>query len=136
MLMALKTIHLTCAVLTFISFSVRGVWMLADSDMLQRAWVKVAPHVIDTVLLASAIGLTIQIRQYPGSEAWLTAKLPSRGPDSQSLAVCAGRVIPPKDPRHSSFERVRTVVAHEDGRAGVDKHRSTGLAQTCALTAT
>jgi uncharacterized membrane protein SirB2 len=75
MLMALKTIHLTCAVLTFISFSVRGVWMLADSDMLQRAWVKVAPHVIDTVLLASAIGLTIQIRQYPGSEAWLTAKL-------------------------------------------------------------
>lgn len=30
---------------------------------------------IDTVLLASAIGLTIQIRPYPGSEAWLTAKV-------------------------------------------------------------
>lgn len=33
------------------------------------------PHVIDTVLLASAIGLAILIRQYRGVNSWLTAKV-------------------------------------------------------------
>lgn len=75
MLMILKAVHVTSVLLTFVSFSVRGAWMLSGSQMLERAWVKVAPHVIDTILLISAIGLMIQIQQYPGSHAWLTAKL-------------------------------------------------------------
>ena len=33
------------------------------------------PHVIDTVLLASAIALVVMSRQYPLVNGWLTAKI-------------------------------------------------------------
>ncbi|NIO41499.1 MAG: regulator SirB [Burkholderiales bacterium] len=71
----LKTVHVLTAALTLLSFALRGVWMLRDSPMLWRRWVKIAPHVIDTILLASAIALMIQIQQYPGTQAWLSAKV-------------------------------------------------------------
>ncbi|MDX1488691.1 MAG: SirB2 family protein [Acidiferrobacterales bacterium] len=71
----LKTIHMSTAVLTLMSFLLRGVWMLRASSMLGRRWVRIVPHVIDAILLASAIALMVQIRQYPGTQAWLTAKV-------------------------------------------------------------
>jgi uncharacterized membrane protein SirB2 len=33
------------------------------------------PHVIDTLLLASALTLVVWSHQYPGAQNWLTAKL-------------------------------------------------------------
>jgi len=39
-----------------------------------RRWVRVLPHVVDTVLLASAIALAVTIGQYPLVNGWLTAK--------------------------------------------------------------
>jgi uncharacterized membrane protein SirB2 len=71
----LKHIHVTCVVLSGGGFFVRGVWMLNGSPMLDRRWVRIVPHVVDTVLLASAIALAVSIRQYPFVEDWLTAKL-------------------------------------------------------------
>ena len=71
----LKTIHMSTALLTLVSFSLRGVWMLRDSPMLWRRWVKIVPHVIDAILLASAVALMVQIHQYPGTQAWLSAKV-------------------------------------------------------------
>jgi len=72
---ALKHIHMTFAVLSGVLFLVRGLWMLAESKRLEQRWVKIAPHVIDTLLLASAIGLAVWSSQYPGQSPWLTAKL-------------------------------------------------------------
>ncbi len=72
---AFKHIHLLTVALSLGLFSLRGIWMLLDSDKLQKRWVKIVPHIIDTLLLASAIGLMFQINQYPFSEGWLTAKL-------------------------------------------------------------
>ena len=46
-----------------------------ESDLLNLKWVKVLPHVIDTLLLVSAISLTIQIQQYPFVSSWLTVKV-------------------------------------------------------------
>ncbi len=71
----IKTIHVVCAIVTVSGFFLRGVWMMTDSPMRQRRWVRIAPHVVDTVLLASAIWLALDIQQYPGSHAWLTAKV-------------------------------------------------------------
>ena len=42
---------------------------------MRQRWVKIVPHVVDTLLLASAIALAIIIRQYPFVDAWLTAKV-------------------------------------------------------------
>jgi len=72
---ALKHLHLTTVVLSFALFALRGVWMLIDSPWLQRRWVRIVPHVIDTVLLASAIGLALILEQYPFVHDWLTAKV-------------------------------------------------------------
>lgn len=71
----LKGIHLAAAALTFMSFTLRGVWMLQRSSLLRHRFVRIAPHVIDTLLLASAIGLMLQLHQYPLMQTWLTAKL-------------------------------------------------------------
>ena len=73
--MIAKDIHVSCVILTFVLFFVRGVWMIIDSDLLQRKWTKRVPPVIDTVLLASAIVLSVNIYQYPFVHAWLTAKV-------------------------------------------------------------
>ncbi len=71
----LKLIHVTCVVASYTLFFVRGVSMLRDSPLLRAPWIRVAPHVIDTVLLGSAIALAVMLRQYPLAVGWLTAKL-------------------------------------------------------------
>ncbi len=73
--LALKHIHITFAALSGVLFLVRGIWMLSDSQQLQRRWVKVVPHIVDTLLLVSAIGLVVWSSQYPGEQSWLTAKV-------------------------------------------------------------
>jgi len=71
----LKSIHISAVVLSGALFFIRGRWMLHGSPRLQQTWVKVVPHIIDTVLLASAIALTLRIHQYPLTHNWLTAKV-------------------------------------------------------------
>jgi uncharacterized membrane protein SirB2 len=71
----LKHFHMTCAALSGSFFLVRGTWMLVGSPLLQRGWVKTLPHLIDSLLLASALWLAMWSHQYPGPQPWLTAKL-------------------------------------------------------------
>ena len=75
MYVALQHLHVTTVVLSISLFALRGGWMLADSPQLQRRWVRIVPHVIDTILLASAIGLIAILHQYPFVHGWLTAKV-------------------------------------------------------------
>lgn len=72
---ALKAVHVACVAASYALFFTRGVWMVRQSPMLQRRWVKILPHIVDTVLLASAVALTVTIRQYPFVSDWLTAKV-------------------------------------------------------------
>jgi len=72
---ALKGLHVACVVTSYGLFVLRGVWMLRGSAMLQRRWVRIAPHVVDTALLGSAVLLAMTIRQYPFVAPWLTAKV-------------------------------------------------------------
>ena len=71
----LKQIHLATVALTLALFLLRGWWMLTTPQRLQRRWVRVVPHVVDTLLLASALGLMLILRQYPFVHGWLTAKV-------------------------------------------------------------
>lgn len=71
----LKLTHISCAAISYTLFFVRGIWMLNGSAMLQQAWVRTVPHIVDTALLASAIALAIITRQYPLATPWLTAKV-------------------------------------------------------------
>lgn len=49
--------------------------MLRESPSLQQRWIKIAPHTVDTVLLASAIALAWQLGISPLSAPWLAAKI-------------------------------------------------------------
>jgi len=73
--LALKYVHVATVIVSYSLFVVRGAWMLADSPLLGKRWVRIVPHVNDTVLLVAAIWLTTIIGQYPGTSAWLTAKV-------------------------------------------------------------
>ena len=71
----LKQVHIACAILSGTGYFIRGLWMLRESPWLQKKWVRVLPHVIDTLLLGSAILLVVQLQQYPFVQGWLTAKV-------------------------------------------------------------
>jgi uncharacterized membrane protein SirB2 len=73
--LAIKHLHITCAALSGSLFLLRGFWMLRESTMLHKRWVKVLPHVIDTLLLSSALVLVFWSGQYPFVQPWLTAKV-------------------------------------------------------------
>lgn len=75
MYMAFKHIHL---LLVFVSVSfllVRFAMRLQSASLLQRKFFKIAPHVIDTFLLLSAVGLMVILQQYPFVSPWLTEKV-------------------------------------------------------------
>ena len=73
--LSVKHFHRGCAAVSASLLLRRGVWMLRASTLLQQRWVRVAPHVVDTLLLVSAITLAVWSGQYPFAQGWLTAKL-------------------------------------------------------------
>lgn len=74
-LLALKYLHIGCAIISYLLFLTRGIWMLQSSPRLQQRWVKIAPHIVDTVLLVSAITLAWQLALSPLAAPWLMAKI-------------------------------------------------------------
>jgi len=70
----IKLIHISTAFISIGLFLLRGFWVFKGSNMMARKWVKILPHVNDTVLLVTAIILSVSIQQYPFVDSWLTAK--------------------------------------------------------------
>lgn len=73
--LAIKYLHLTFVILSFTLFFLRGIWMIRESPQLDQRWVKIVPHVNDSLLLAAGLTLAFLIGQYPFVDAWLTAKV-------------------------------------------------------------
>ena len=71
----LKTIHVSAASLSISLFSLRLYWSVRGMAMLQQRWVRILPHVIDTVLLLAGISLMVLLRAWPQQQPWLAAKL-------------------------------------------------------------
>ena len=71
----LKMIHVSSVILSYSLFLLRGVWLIQDSTNLRQRCIKILPHIIDTVLLTSAVFLAITIQQNPLQDSWLTAKV-------------------------------------------------------------
>ncbi len=72
----IKVIHVTCAILTGVSFFCRGLLLITESPLWQNRWVRIIPHLIDTLLLCSAIGLLL-LAGYgnPFHYPWLSGKI-------------------------------------------------------------
>lgn len=80
---AVKHLHIICVILSITGFCLRGwlAWRKSALALRQNGrqgeprWLRILPHVNDTVLLAAALTLTVLIGQYPFVDAWLTAKI-------------------------------------------------------------
>ncbi len=72
--LALKYLHVTCVVFSGLGFLVRGWWMIAESERLKSGLARIFPHVVDTLLLGSALTMAYLSGQYPFAQGWLTAK--------------------------------------------------------------
>lgn len=70
-----KHLHMTLAVISGGLFVLRWGLSCLQSRWLNSRWLRVLPHVIDSMLLAAAIYLCVLIQQYPLMDSWLTAKV-------------------------------------------------------------
>lgn len=61
-------------ILTLAFLLLRSAWAFAGSARLRSPVVRTLPHVIDTVLLVSALGAAALLHRYPFVDDWLTAK--------------------------------------------------------------
>jgi len=71
----IKSIHILCALLSVSGFIYRTVLKLTQPEKLNKKWLKIAPHIIDTVLLVSAIYLVVISQSYPSLFNWVSAKI-------------------------------------------------------------
>ena len=71
----LKGLHISCAILSISGFTLRGYWMFTDSPRLGRRSTRVLPHLLDTLLLGSAVGMLLIWQANPFALPWLSAKI-------------------------------------------------------------
>lgn len=75
MLEVLKHIHVSSVVLSFCGFFIRGLWVLSGSVQQYNKWVKVLPHIVDSVLLASAFAMLYLHQWSVFDYRWLQIKI-------------------------------------------------------------
>lgn len=66
--------HVVFAATSIAGFCLRGYWMTAGSALLDRRMTRIAPHIIDTLFLASGIALVVMLGLNPMQHSWLLAK--------------------------------------------------------------
>lgn len=71
----IKTVHISCVIASGAGFALRGAWMLTGSRLLHHPLTRIVPHLIDTLLLASAVMLMYVTAQYPTTQPWVAAKI-------------------------------------------------------------
>lgn len=71
----IRLLHITSAGISICLFLLRGVLQFSGVDWRQWRWLRIVPHVNDTVLLGAAIALVLVSHQYPLAQGWLTAKV-------------------------------------------------------------
>ncbi len=71
----LKLIHQSAAALSILGFTLRGAGALAGAAWVRGRAARSLPHLVDTVLLLSAVVMLWQWRTSPASLPWVTAKL-------------------------------------------------------------
>lgn len=70
-----RQVHVASVHLSIALFLARGVLMWMDSPLLRHWTLRTIPHLVDTVLLTSALMLMHFIQQYPFVQGWLTVKV-------------------------------------------------------------
>jgi len=71
----LRHLHRACALLSLLGFGARWLGVMAGQAWTQRRPAKTLPHLVDTVLLLSALALAFGAGINPGDAPWLATKI-------------------------------------------------------------
>jgi len=71
----LKLIHIGAVTVSFCGFVARGLGLFSGAAWVRHRLARSLPHVVDTVLLLSAVGMLFVIHLSPWGVAWLRAKI-------------------------------------------------------------
>jgi uncharacterized membrane protein SirB2 len=72
---AVRTIHQTAVALSVAGFFARGLGSLLGAPWVRSRLAKTLPHIVDSVLLLSALLLAWMLRPAPAAAPWLLAKI-------------------------------------------------------------
>lgn len=75
MYLPLKHSHLLLVAISLSFFAIRGVAHLIKAAWVQQKWARIAPHIIDTFLMGTGIGLMFATGLLPIEQDWLTVKM-------------------------------------------------------------
>jgi len=73
--MMFKHMHMTIAFISVALFTLRFAWTLVSSAQLNKKWVKVVPHIVDTILLLLGVAMMTKLALNPFEQLWLGEKL-------------------------------------------------------------
>jgi uncharacterized membrane protein SirB2 len=99
-----KLVHQSAVAMSLTGFFVRGAASLAGAQWLRTRLAKTLPHVVDSVLLLSALALAWTAGLTPMNSPWLLAKI-------AGLVVYVGLGIVALSPRASKAVRAVAWVA-------------------------
>ncbi|MBN6031296.1 SirB2 family protein [Pantoea ananatis] len=104
----IRNLHLLTVAVTISLFLLRFYWQRTGSAMLQRRWVRILPHVNDTLLLLSGASLVMITHFYPFSPqgSWLTEKLLG-----VIIYIALGSVALSRRPRSDRTRWIAFIVA-------------------------
>lgn len=104
----IRNLHLLTVAVTISLFLLRFYWQRTGSAILQRRWVRILPHVNDTLLLLSGASLVMITHFYPFSPqgSWLTEKLLG-----VIIYIALGSVALSRRPRSDRTRWIAFIVA-------------------------
>ncbi|KTR46464.1 siroheme synthase [Pantoea ananatis] len=104
----IRNLHLLTVAVTVSLFLLRFYWQRTGSAMLQRRWVRILPHINDTLLLLSGASLVMITHFYPFSPqgSWLTEKLLG-----VIIYIALGSVALSRRPRSDRTRWIAFIVA-------------------------
>lgn len=68
----IKHLHVTAVVLSILLFALRSYWSVVGSDHLRNRFVRIVPHIIDTILLVCGVILAAMIGP---EQPWILTKI-------------------------------------------------------------
>ena len=75
MYLIIKHLHMTVALISIVGFIIRGPLAINQHPIMNKKWLKIAPHVNDTILLAAAIYLAATLHIHPFNSPFILAKV-------------------------------------------------------------
>lgn len=70
--LSIKHLHATAAIVSIVFFIIRAFWSVNGSRLLQSGFARIAPHIIDTILLLAGLYLASVIGWH---QPWIAAKI-------------------------------------------------------------